>query len=84
MHSAGYPIVQTKCWACCFPLNHPAARRLHKKRSAALGGFVLGAMLIGACAASPTGRGQLQVFSAQQLTRMGKVSSTAAGRETRL
>ncbi|MDZ7759899.1 MAG: M48 family metallopeptidase [Desulfovermiculus sp.] len=38
-------------------------------------------MIIGACATSPTGRSQLQLFSSQQLARMGKVSYEKMGRE---
>jgi len=38
-------------------------------------------LIIGACATSPTGRSQLQLFSSQQLAKMGKVSYEKMGRE---
>ena len=38
-------------------------------------------LIIAACATSPTGRSQLQLFSAQQLSEMGKMSQEKMAQE---
>ncbi|MCF8104397.1 MAG: M48 family metallopeptidase [Desulfohalobiaceae bacterium] len=45
-----------------------------KKRLLGVAAFLFSLVLVAACATSPTGRSQLQLFSSQQLNEMGQVS----------